>query len=133
MTRAIIPVVVILIVGIAGAYFFLTGTEPITGGGGHGGHHGEEEGHDEFARGPHHGRLLSGDGLEVEVTIFEAGVPPEFRVYPFRSGEAVAPNSVTVNVVLHRLGGRTDEIGFEPVGDYLRGNRVVYEPHSFPS
>ncbi len=131
MTRSIIPVVVILIVGTAGAYFFLTSTEPITGGGGHGGHHDEGEGHDEFARGPHNGRLLSGDGLEVEVTIFEAGMPPEFRVYPFRSGEAIAPKSVAVSVILHRLGGRTDEIGFEPVGSYLRGDRVVHEPHSF--
>ena len=131
MIRAIILVVVILMVGTAGTYFVLTKTAPYTGGGGQGDHNDAGEGHDEFERGPHNGRLLSGDGLEVEVTIFEAGVPPEFRVYPFRSGKPVALESVTLNVVLHRLGGRKDKIGFEPVGSYLRGDRVVYEPHSF--
>jgi cobalt-zinc-cadmium efflux system membrane fusion protein len=34
-------------------------------------------------------------------------------------------------VELTRLGGRTDEIGFAPEDDYLRGDTVVAEPHSF--
>ena len=30
-----------------------------------------------------------------------------------------------------RLGGKTDKFAFAPIGEYLRGNGVVAEPHSF--
>ena len=39
--------------------------------------------------GPHGGKLLKGDGFEVEVTIFEDDVPPEFRLYAYRNGEPI--------------------------------------------
>lgn len=94
---------------------------------GHAGEHREEE----VARGPHGGRLLDLSGFELEVTIFETGVEPEFRVYPLQDGDPVSPEKVKLRAEVHRLGNRIDRIAFRPRQDYLVGDAVVYEPHSF--
>lgn len=83
------------------------------------------------AKGPHGGRLLSEGDFQVEVTIFERGVPPEFRVYAYQSGKPLDLSEVKVSIDVHRLGGRVDRISFKKEGDFLRGDSVVYEPHSF--
>ncbi len=85
-----------------------------------------------YPRGPNNGRLLSDTSLQVEVTIYETGVEPQFRVYPFdASMKPVNPSTVTLRIELHRLGGRVDTITFEPEEAYLLGTQVVEEPHSF--
>ena len=84
----------------------------------------------DYERGPNNGRMLRDGDLAVELAIFESGVPPEFRAWVTSGGQPVDPASVDLTVTLTRLGGR-DEIGFEPQGAYLRGDQVVYEPHSF--
>ncbi|MEN8158982.1 MAG: efflux RND transporter periplasmic adaptor subunit [Myxococcota bacterium] len=84
-----------------------------------------------YERGPHRGRWLEEGDFALELTIFERGVPPEFRAYPYREGQGIDPSGVEVEVTLRRLGGRVDEIGFAPRGDHLLGDREVYEPHSF--
>lgn len=85
----------------------------------------------EYEKGPHGGRLLSDGRLQVEITIYERGVPPEFRVYAYDGGEPIPPSEVTLAIDLHRLGGRVDRIRFSPDQDYLVGDKVVEEPHSF--
>lgn len=86
----------------------------------------------DYARGPRGARLLSADGLQLEVTIFETGVPPHFRIYPYdNAGAPLAPTAVTLTVELRRLGNRVDRITFVPEADYLLGQQVVEEPHSF--
>src|SRR5215203_3128967 len=93
---------------------------------------GEAAGPLSYARGPHGARLLSDAGLQLEMTIYETGVEPQFRVYPYDSAnKPIAPKEVSLTVELHRLGGRVDRITFTPEADYLRGNEVVEEPHSF--
>ncbi|AUD78822.1 secretion protein HlyD [Kangiella profundi] len=82
-------------------------------------------------KGPHNGRMLRQDGFAIELSIFETGVPPEFRVWATKDGETLAPESVDLNVKLTRLGGVVDDINFKPENDYLRGDMVIYEPHSF--
>ena len=77
------------------------------------------------------GRLLEDDGFAVDLTIFETGVQPEFRVWVTDSGAPVDPGDVDLRVTLTRLGDVTDEIDFAPREDFLRGDTVVYEPHSF--
>ena len=85
-----------------------------------------------YPRGSHGGRLLSDGPLQLEITIYETGVPPQFRIYPLdASQKPVAPAQVDLQVELHRLGGRVDRIGFRPEADYLRGDSTVEEPHSF--
>ena len=86
---------------------------------------------EEPEKGPHRGRLLKDGDFSVELTIFETGVPPEFRVWITGKGLPVTPGDVSLNVTLTRLGGIEDNINFNPQGDFLRGDLVVYEPHSF--
>ena len=83
------------------------------------------------AKGPHGGRLLSEGDFQIEVTIYESGVPPEFRVYAFEAGKPLDPGGVNLVVEVHRLGGRVVTIAFQKTGDYLRGDKEIYEPHSF--
>lgn len=85
----------------------------------------------ELAKGPHGGRLLEDGAFAVELAIFEAGVPPEYRAWATAAGEPLDPAQLSLQVELHRLGGVVDRIAFSPQGDFLRGDRAIYEPHSF--
>jgi membrane fusion protein, heavy metal efflux system len=85
----------------------------------------------DYERGPHGGRMLRNGDFALEVTIFEDGVEPEYRVYPYRDGRPLAPGEVRVAIELGRLGGQIDRFAFQPQEDFLRGNGVVTEPHSF--
>ena len=87
--------------------------------------------HDEVIKGPHGGRLLTESDFSLELSIFETGVPPEFRAWAIQDGEALKPGDVKLNIKLTRLGGKVDNIKFTPHGDALRGDTVIYEPHSF--
>jgi cobalt-zinc-cadmium efflux system membrane fusion protein len=82
-------------------------------------------------KGIHGGRLLRDGDFAVELTIFETGVPPEFRIYVTKDGEPLPPQEIDLNIKLTRLGGIVDDINFRAEGDYLRGDTVIYEPHSF--
>jgi cobalt-zinc-cadmium efflux system membrane fusion protein len=85
-----------------------------------------------YPRGPHGQRLLSDGALQLEVTIYETGVEPQFRVYPYDANlKPLAPSSVQLRIELHRLGGRVDRHRFTPEADYLLGSAVIEEPHSF--
>lgn len=85
----------------------------------------------EYERGPHRGRMLRDGDFALEVTIFEDGVDPEFRVYAFRNDKPVKPAEVKLTMELGRLGGKIDRFSFTPQEDFLRGSGVVTEPHSF--
>ena len=85
----------------------------------------------EEPRGPHGGRLLADGDFSLELAIFEAGVPPEYRAWATRRGAPLAPQDVELNITLTRLGGVRDEIAFRSQDDFLRGDSVIYEPHSF--
>jgi len=85
----------------------------------------------EVLKGPHNGRMLVDADFALELAIFETGVPPEFRVWVTSAGAAVAPGNVELRVTLTRLGNVIDEIRFAQQDDFLRGDTVVYEPHSF--
>ena len=82
-------------------------------------------------KGSHNGRLLTDRDFTLELAIFEMGVPPEFRVWATKSGEPVLPDHLEVEISLDRLGGKQDKIRFAKQDDFLRGDTVVYEPHSF--
>jgi membrane fusion protein, heavy metal efflux system len=85
----------------------------------------------DYERGPHNGRMLRGGNFALEVTIFEDGVPPEFRMYVYRDGKPVPPREVQLTAMLNRLDGEVNRFSFRPESDYLRGSGVVTEPHSF--
>jgi len=95
--------------------------------------HGEEgaEAEAEVAKGPNGGRLLQDGDFSVEITVFETGQEPQFRVYATRSGKPVDPKTVQLTVTLKRLGGEVNTFAFKPEGTFLAGQGVVEEPHSF--
>jgi cobalt-zinc-cadmium efflux system membrane fusion protein len=91
--------------------------------------HGEEAA--EAEKGPNGGRLLKDGDFAVEVTVFETGQEPQFRVYASRGGEPVDPANVQLSMTLRRLGGEVNTFAFKPEGKFLAGQGVVEEPHSF--
>ena len=95
------------------------------------GEHSSGEVEVEVVKGPHGGRLLMSDDFTLELSIFETGVPPEFRAWATYKEQLLKPTEVDLNITLTRLGGKVDNINFKPHGDALRGDMVIYEPHSF--
>lgn len=96
--------------------------------------HEHEHGHEaaeEAERGPHDGRLLREGDFALELAVYEAGIPPEFRVWIYEDDKPLPPNAATVEVDIERLGGKVDRFTFRPEGEYLRGSGEVTEPHSF--
>jgi cobalt-zinc-cadmium efflux system membrane fusion protein len=85
----------------------------------------------EFERGPHNGRLLRDGDFAVEISIFEQGVAPEFRIYVTQHSKPIAAAETKLSVQLQRFGGVVDTHNFSARDDYLVSNAEVYEPHSF--
>jgi len=85
----------------------------------------------EVEKGPHGGRMLHSGNFSLELSIFETGVPPEFRAWATNAGQLLAPDEVDLKIKLIRLGDKVDNISFKPQGDAMRGDTVIYEPHSF--
>ena len=115
---------------LAGGYFLgirILREKPATSASGE---HGEAAAAD-YERGPHGGRMLRDGDFAIEVTIYEPDIPPQSRVYPFFKNKPLDPNQVKLTMELHRFGTRVDAFTYEKEGDYLMGNRVVEEPHSF--
>lgn len=118
----------------------------------HGHAHGDEPGHDhgpaapgadphghddadtptvEPRDGPRGGKLVGDDHFAVEVTIYEEGVPPRFRIFAYHDGRLLPAADTKVVVELRRLDGEMNTFNFRPEGDALVGDGVVAEPHSF--
>ncbi len=100
----------------------------------HSAHGNENNHHDDEAevkKGPHGGRMLTKGDFALELSIFETGVPPEYRVWVTNNNQPVPPDQVELQINLTRLGNKVDNIKFRPQGDFLRGDTEIYEPHSF--
>ena len=126
----------IVAVGVVLGLAILIGGKPSMTADSHGGDEAEhaagKKGPDDApAKGPHGGRMFSKGDFALEITIFERGVPPEFRVYAFEKRKPVDPAEVTLQVQLERLGAQPETIGFRKEQDFLRGEQVIVEPHSF--
>lgn len=85
----------------------------------------------DYERGPHNGRMLRDGNFALEVTVFEDGIPPEYRLFAYLDGKPLAPKDVSASVTIKRLDGEVTTFGFRPEQDYLRGNATLVEPHSF--
>lgn len=95
------------------------------------GHHDDHADEAAIEKGPNGGRMLRDGDLAVEVTIFERGVPPEFRAFVYSKNRPMPASEVGLAIELRRLGGKTERFAFSPSGSFLRGDRIVEEPHSF--
>ncbi len=94
-----------------------------------GGHHAQEPA-SEVEKGSHGGRLFRTDNFALEVKIFEQGVEPQLRLYAFDNNKIIAPKNVQAQVIITRLDA-SQTLSFRPEADYLLGDAIVYEPHSF--
>lgn len=138
---SVVVTAAIVAAGVVLGIFILKDGKPFMNTGGHDDHDGEnvakrvQEGKAHVAaqgrKGPHGGRLFSKGDFSLEVTVFERGVPPEFRVYAYELGEPLDPGEVTLQLRVERLGAQPESIGFRKESDFLRGERSVDEPHSF--
>lgn len=79
----------------------------------------------------HGGKWFEQGGFALELVLYETGVPPEFHVYAYENAKQLPPDSVDVDIQLTRSDGQVDRFAFTPLNDYLRGDGVVTEPHSF--
>ena len=86
---------------------------------------------EEFARGPNNGRLLRKDDFAVEITIFEDGVPPQFRAFVYQDNKPLDPSKVQLMMELTRLDGEVNLFNFAAKDAALMGDASVEEPHSF--
>lgn len=89
-----------------------------------------ENDRDEGNKGPHGGRLLEKGELGVELTIFEGGGAPRWRVYLYEEGKAIAPEGTEVKITLQRLTSQ-EVYHLKPEKTYLTAEPIVEEPHSF--
>ncbi len=85
----------------------------------------------EYERGSHRGRMLREDSFALELTIFEDNVPPEYHVYAYKDNKPLDPSKVQLSITLNRLDGEVNTFKFTPENDYLKGDKVIAEPHSF--
>lgn len=81
-------------------------------------------------KGPHSGKLWRDGNFALEVKIFETGVEPQLRLYAYQDNKPVAPGQFSADVIIKRLDAQ-EQIKFQPEADYLLGDQVIYEPHSF--
>jgi membrane fusion protein, heavy metal efflux system len=132
-TLLIVLIIMALISSVMGYTWWKTSTP--SGETEHAGHaeekadaHTEEEA--EPAKGKHGGRLLTTGDFSLEVKIFEQGVEPQLRLYAYQNGQALDPKTVQASVLIRRLDAE-QQIGFKPEADYLLGDQIIYEPHSF--
>lgn len=131
MNRNIIFTFFITLVGVV-LVFWLLLEGPSHDGHAHDEHgHGEHHEAEEVEKGPRGGRLLTSGDFALEITLFEKGVPPEFHLYAYQDGRELNPANVQAVIKLSRLDGQIDTFNFTPQNDYLRGDGIVTEPHSF--
>ncbi|MFM9912444.1 MAG: efflux RND transporter periplasmic adaptor subunit [Methylophilaceae bacterium] len=145
-SRQFYAVIVVIAVGVVLAMLVLNTNKPETD------KHDEHAGHDdhqaskttenntthpheempaEIVKGPHGGKLFKQDAFAIEVTIFEQNVPPQFRLYAYFDGKPLKPGQSNASITLERLGRPAQTISFAAEADYLKGDAVIVEPHSF--
>jgi nickel/cobalt exporter len=84
-------------------------------------HHHHHHGHDET----HH--IDTGHGI-VELSIFEDGIPPHFRL---KFGQQPLPQGDHYTVETERPDGKRQTYRFAKQGDFLQSTEDIPEPHNF--
>ena len=82
--------------------------------------------------GPHGGPLVAVDGGFVEISVFETGVPPRFRLYFFDGRQqAVPPPPGAVEIETVRPDGARQPFAFRLGDGFLESASEIPEPHEF--
>ena len=84
------------------------------------------------SHGPHGGPLVVVPDGFVEISVFETGVPPRFRLYFFdRHTQAVAPPPAAVEIETVRPDGERQVFAFQRGPGFLESTSEIPEPHEF--
>ncbi len=85
------------------------------------------------AHGPHGGTMIDTGHGWLEISVFETGVPPRFRLYFFDHARKPqpTPRAEEIGLVTTRPGGVKQTFAFEPLEDYLEATEELPEPHEF--
>jgi len=94
----------------------------------HGHSHGHGHGHDEHAHEEEVQKVFTGSGV-FNVSIFEDGVLPVFRITPATEGSRVNASRVSVTTV--RPDGSRQVFALVDRGSYMESNDDIPEPHAF--
>ncbi len=83
--------------------------------------------------GPHGGSWIKTETGFTEISVFETGVPPRFRLYfyDFDSKPAPLPHADDVALETLRPGGNRQGFIFQQEQDYLEATSELPEPHEF--
>lgn len=125
------PIIIVIVIGVILAGMILSWDKTAPGEGGYDAAlvNTDEDAGEE--KGPRGGKFFETDGFGVEVTIYESGVSPQFRVYLYDNDKPLPSTAAKVAITLSRLGAPAQLFAFKAEGDYLLGNNEVEEPHSF--
>ena len=124
-----LAVALVLAVGLVLGAFILADKKPAAGADAHG-HDTPAEAADE-KKGPHGGRLFASGNYGLELTIFETGTAPHFRIYTYNDGKPLDPAHSQVVVDVERLGRAPQRFAFGKEGAFLKADALLQEPHSF--
>jgi cation diffusion facilitator family transporter len=83
--------------------------------------------------GPRGGLLVAIESGFVELSVFETGAPPIFRLY-FSDRERIPrrpPTAASVGLVTTRPGGERQTFAFRAADDFLESTTDIPEPHEF--
>lgn len=83
--------------------------------------------------GPHGGSWLKIETGFIEISVFETGIPPRFRLYFYDVNEklisVLPPSDVKLDTV--RPNGQKQTFTFNQQNDYLEATAELPEPHEF--
>lgn len=101
--------------------------------GGHDHPHPHEHEHGPIGDGPRGGLLVDADDFFVEVTVFEKGVPPRFRLffYDRQKQSRTTPDANVIKMETVRPDGTRQKFAFRAEVSYLESTTDIPEPHEF--
>lgn len=111
---------------VAMALWMVWRVRKLSGEGGHS--HGHPHEH-----GEHGGLLVKTEEGFIEISIFEAGVPPEFRLFFYNPQRqpVSSPRGDGLELKTVRPNGETEAFGLAFNGDFLKSTKAIAEPHEF--
>lgn len=81
--------------------------------------------------GPHGGKLFVKGDFGLEILLAEDKGEPRFRIYLFNQDKVLPANANNVSMIMTRLDGEKQNIGFVSEKDFLQSTQPVEEPHVF--
>ncbi len=92
-----------------------------------------QAGHDHGEEGPHDGMMIQTGHEDVEISVYETGMPPHFRLYFFDHGIQGPPpgNPTELEIVTVRSGDVRQKFSFTRKGEFLESTTDIPEPHEF--